>query len=337
MSNDECLRIFEKGLSLKVQDQLCILDADINALKRRAAAKGLLKSGATIREVAGLCKKILESRVEYISDNLHSLPFEYSSDLGSEILQTCLKYFPTDLSELGVRLEKIIKLACDDPNHETRVRNHILPETTNVNQTEINRLKNYIDRFILSLSIIKNKEIDTLKNWGGGEYLTLAIIFTDIVDFTILSIELGDERMEEVRQEHFKQCRRLLDEHKGYEVKTIGDSLMSVFRNVGKALDFAIGLQAKPGHDQLKIRAGIHIGQVNIGSNNDVSGETVNFTDRIVKVIKGPEIWLSDRAKQDIDTLRATRHSNLKWQRCEGIALKSFSEEFTLWRLVDIS
>ena len=77
--------------------------------------------------------------------------------------------------------------------------------------------------------------------------------------------------------------------------------------------------------------------QVNIGSNNDVSGETVNFTDRIVKVIKCPEIWLSDRAKQDIDTLRATSHSNLKWQRCEGIALKSFSEEFTLWRLVDIS
>jgi class 3 adenylate cyclase len=40
----------------------------------------------------------------------------------------------------------------------------------------------------------------------------------------------------------------------------------------------------------------------------DVFGGTVNFASRVVGAIKGAEIWLSNRAKEDIDGLGAGQH-----------------------------
>jgi hypothetical protein len=64
--NSECLNVFEKRLSQKVMEQLVKLDADIESAKRRAASKGLSQSGAMVNEVIGLCKALLELRVDYI-------------------------------------------------------------------------------------------------------------------------------------------------------------------------------------------------------------------------------------------------------------------------------
>jgi class 3 adenylate cyclase len=117
-----------------------------------------------------------------------------------------------------------------------------------------------------------------LVKWAGGNQVTLAIIFTDIVGSTALGQQLGDELMGDARQAHFAQVRKFLDKHNGYEIKTIGDSFMATFRNVGEALNFAMDLQFTPGHDRIKIRAGIHIGQLNIVG-NDAFGGTVDLVE----------------------------------------------------------
>ena len=46
---------------------------------------------------------------------------------------------------------------------------------------------------------------------------------------------------------------------------------------------------------------------------------------------EGAEIWLSDRAKEDIDRLGAGQHKRLRWQRHDGVAMKGFQGAFTLW------
>lgn len=63
----------------------------------------------------------------------------------------------------------------------------------------------------------------------------------------------------------------------------------------------------------------------------DVFGGAVNFASRVVDSIKGAEIWLSDRAKDDIDRLGATQHKRLRWERHDGVAMKGFSVMFVLW------
>jgi hypothetical protein len=52
---------------------------------------------------------------------------------------------------------------------------------------------------------------------------------------------------------------------------------------------------------------------------------------RVVGAIQDAEIWLSERAKEDIDRLGAAKHKGLKWERHEGVDMKGFPGKRTLW------
>ncbi len=167
-------------------------------------------------------------------------------------------------------------------------------------------------------------------SWAGGEQITLAIVFTDVVGSTALGEEIRDEAMNEVRRAHFIQSRKLISQFNGREIKTIGDSFMAAFKCVAEALEYARALQQQTGSPQVSIRAGIHIGPMQV-EEEDVFGGTVNFAARVVGAIKDAEIWMSDRAKEDIDRGGSAKFKNLKWERHDGVALKGFSGKFTLW------
>ena len=117
----------------------------------------------------------------------------------------------------------------------------------------------------------------------------------------------------------------------GREIKTIGDSFMAAFKCVGSVLDYAWALQGNTGHPQVQIRAGIHIGPMRV-EEGDVFGGTVNFAARVVGAVKDAEIWLSDRAKEDIDRMGAGKHKALKWVRHEGVGMNGFPGKWTLGR-----
>jgi class 3 adenylate cyclase len=102
---------------------------------------------------------------------------------------------------------------------------------------------------------------ETFREWARDDRVTLAIVFTDIVGATALGRALGDEQMNGVRPAHFGHSRALLAQHARREIKTIGDSVMAVFRSIGAALDDAHALYLDPGHTALQargVRAGIH-------------------------------------------------------------------------------
>ncbi len=172
------------------------------------------------------------------------------------------------------------------------------------------------------------------KGWAGDERATLAICFTDVVGSTTLGEELKDERMNEVRLAHFAQSQKLIGKYNGREIKNIGDSFMAAFKSVERALDYALALKSKPGHEQIRIRAGIHIGPMTV-EQNDVFGGAVNFAARVIHAIEErEEIWLSDRAKEDLDGAGAKRHASLKWERHDDVKMKGIGT-FTLWSLQD--
>jgi hypothetical protein len=144
--NSECLRIFEERLAQTVKNQLAKLDSDIRSGKARAAAKGLALSGSMINEVKGLCIKVLDLRVDYIFEILNDLPFRCSRMLGTNISKTSLKYFPSNLGEIHTRLDAIIRFT----NHEL-ARDTIISVVLEVNNSEIDRLKNKLDQFFTGI------------------------------------------------------------------------------------------------------------------------------------------------------------------------------------------
>jgi class 3 adenylate cyclase len=186
------------------------------------------------------------------------------------------------------------------------------------------------DAFVMSAK--GETSTESFQDWAGGEQVTLAIVFTDVVGSTALGEEIRDEAMNEVRRAHFAQSRRLIGQFQGREIKTFGDSFMAAFKCAGAALDYARALQGNTGHSQVRIRAGIHIGPMRV-EEGDVFGGTVNFAARVVGAVQDAEIWLSERAKEDIGRLGARKHKGLKWARHEDVVMKGFPGKFTLWEV----
>ena len=173
---------------------------------------------------------------------------------------------------------------------------------------------------------------ENFKEWAGGAHIaTLALVFTDVIGSTGLGVELGDEHWRRVREAHFKQAGEFVARGRGYLIKTIGDSVMAAFHSADAALDFALALHGQTGHEAVKIRAGVHIGAVEVAA-GDAFGQQVNMAARVEgKAKQDGGIWTSAQVKADIDTLRAARHSQLKWTEHAGEKLDGFPRECTLW------
>jgi hypothetical protein len=81
-------------------------------------------------------------------------------------------------------------------------------------------------------------------------------------------------------------------------------------------------------HERVKIRAGIHVGQVLIDQ-QDAIGAMVNYTACVERCAKKAEIWLSNRAKEEIDQAKA--HQRLRWIKRSDCELKGFPGTHILW------
>lgn len=172
---------------------------------------------------------------------------------------------------------------------------------------------------------------ENFKNWAGGaDIATVAIVFTDVLDSTVMNVEVGDERWRHVREAHFARAGELVKEGRGYLIKTIGDSVMAAFHSAVGALDFALALGRDTGHESVRIRAGIHVGPVEVSS-GDAFGQQVNMAARVEAKAKDGGIWVSAKVKEDVDTLRSSKHRELKWTEHHDEELKGFPQKCTLW------
>ena len=89
-----------------------------------------------------------------------------------------------------------------------------------------------------------------------------------------------------MRQSHFAKARYLLKKYNGYEIKTIGDSVMAAFRAASDSFDFSLEFCAQTGDKRIRIRVGTHVGPVSV-EENDAFGITVNYTARVEQFAQG--------------------------------------------------
>ncbi len=172
--------------------------------------------------------------------------------------------------------------------------------------------------------------LQNFRQWAGSAKITLAIVFTDMVDSTVLTHNLGNERMDQVRRAHFARARCLIEKHNGYEIKTNGDEFMVAFHTAINALDFTLELHADTGDEQVSIRVGIHIGPV-IVEEEDVQGAAVSYAARVINMAANGGVWVSSEVKNHIDQEKAQHHENLCWQHHYDCMLKGFPGKHLLW------
>lgn len=174
----------------------------------------------------------------------------------------------------------------------------------------------------------------TLEQWAGakpGKPVQLALLFTDIISSTKLCSEVGDRRWIDVLIKHFQKARSLLCRNNCYEVKIIGDSFMVAFENAVDALNFAVSFLNDTGHEDVRIRAGVHVGAARIVE-DDIYGAMVNYAARVTKWHKKEGIALSDSAKEQVENELGTREARHMLIRVTH-QFDDFDEPKVLWRV----
>ncbi len=136
---------------------------------------------------------------------------------------------------------------------------------------------------------------------------TVAILFSDIEDSTIITERLGDQRWLEVLREHNTVFREQLERHDGFEVKSQGDGFMLAFPDPREALEFAAAVQRafaerdrEGSGERLRVRMGLHTGEV-IAEEGDFFGKNVILAARIAAQAAGGEILVSEQMRHVAD------------------------------------
>jgi len=118
------------------------------------------------------------------------------------------------------------------------------------------------------------------------------VLFTDIVASTERASELGDRRWRELLEVHDDLGHRLVEQWGGRVVKSTGDGLLTTFDGPGRAIACAVALREQLGDIDLRIRAGLHAGEVE-ARGDDVGGIAVHIAARILGEAAPGEILVS--------------------------------------------
>ncbi len=133
------------------------------------------------------------------------------------------------------------------------------------------------------------------------------LLFTDIVDSTLLVERLGDARAAQVWSRHDRLARDLLARHNGREIDR-SDGFFLLFKSAPDAAAFALAYHRANDELGLKARAGLHVGEVTlreIGPEDvargakplEVEGIAKPLAARIMALARGGQTLLSAAAR----------------------------------------
>ncbi|HEX5029081.1 MAG TPA: adenylate/guanylate cyclase domain-containing protein [Gaiellaceae bacterium] len=119
------------------------------------------------------------------------------------------------------------------------------------------------------------------------------LLFTDLVDSTRQLVEGGDIPWADLISLHHQTMRSETERFRGRIVDTAGDGLLAVFDAPARALRCASAIRSAAAVQGLRIRAGIHAGEV-ATAGDGVRGVAVHEAARIMAAAAPDEILVSE-------------------------------------------
>jgi class 3 adenylate cyclase len=117
----------------------------------------------------------------------------------------------------------------------------------------------------------------------------------DLVGYTALTAEQGDDNAAEVALRLYANVRYLLPEHRGEEIKTIGDAMMIRCDDPRRAVELGLRIseQIADESDFPPVRIGVHTGSA-VCRDGDWYGNAVNVAARLCSAAGGGEVLISE-------------------------------------------
>ncbi|HET9533807.1 MAG TPA: nickel-binding protein [Mesorhizobium sp.] len=150
-----------------------------------------------------------------------------------------------------------------------------------------------------------------------------AIMFTDIVDSTMMTTRLGDRMAIELVRAHDSLVRRRLNEFNGREVKHLGDGIMASFAATSDAVECASAIQQdfdRYNHgnsEPIHVRIGMDCGEP-VEDSNDLFGTTVQLAARLCAAASSDQILVSENISREHGS--PGRFVNMKLLQLKGFS-----------------
>lgn len=123
------------------------------------------------------------------------------------------------------------------------------------------------------------------------------VLFSDIVDSTTQAADLGDTRWGQILDEHDSISRDIVAAHRGRWVKHTGDGLLATFDGPARAVRCALALHRELESIGIRIRVGLHTGEVELRDEGDIGGIAVHIGARVSALADGGEVLVSSTVK----------------------------------------
>lgn len=129
-----------------------------------------------------------------------------------------------------------------------------------------------------------------------SDRILATLVFADIVGSTEQAVAVGDRAWRELLERYYSRVRQELTAYSGIEVDTAGDGLLARFDGPGRAIRCARAIQRVGGELGIKIRAGVHTGEVELAG-SAVRGIAVHTAARIASLAGPDEVYVSNTVR----------------------------------------
>ena len=128
------------------------------------------------------------------------------------------------------------------------------------------------------------------------ERVLATVLFTDIVNATQRTAELGDRQWRDLLARHNSLIRRELDRFRGREIDTAGDGFFVTFDGPARAIRCAEAIQNAVTQLGLTVRVGLHTGECEI-VDEKVTGIAVHIGARVMNHAEPGEVLVTSTVK----------------------------------------
>lgn len=151
-----------------------------------------------------------------------------------------------------------------------------------------------------------------------GAPTPVAIVFTDLEDFTRYTARFGDEAALALLAHHHRVIGPVVRGRGGRVVKRLGDGLMLSFPSPEASVHAALELiDAQPA--ELRLRAGVHTGEAQV-THDDLIGHDVNVAARVAASAKGGQVLATVAVRDAVGgSLRGVEFGRARRRTFKGV------------------
>jgi class 3 adenylate cyclase len=131
-----------------------------------------------------------------------------------------------------------------------------------------------------------------------AERVLVTVLFTDLVASTARNAELGDRDWRATLDQHDDIAGHEVERHRGVTIKSTGDGVLATFDGPARAIRCAQAMQERVKGLGLRMRAGLHTGEVELRG-EDLHGLAVVIGARI-SALAGPDEVLVSSTVRDL-------------------------------------